>query len=100
MLSLNLTLTTLSLAMSFFREKLRKDIVQFIDVIDQIEMLFQMQPIAAVIVGTTEDVYSRVLALQTVKRQLTSICLQHGALMGDEAFFTDFYDLPWGVWKV
>lgn len=61
--------------------------MQFIDVIDQIEMLFQMQPIAAVIVGTTEDVYSRVLALQTVKRQLTSICLQHGALMGDEAFY-------------
>lgn len=61
--------------------------MQFIDVIDQTEVLFQMEPIAAIIVGTTEDAYSRVLALQTVKRQLTSICLQHGALMGDEAFY-------------
>ena len=60
--------------------------MQFIDVIDQIETLFEMQPITAVMVGTTEDAYSRVLALQTVKRHLTSICLQHGALMGDEAF--------------
>ncbi|MBA8916598.1 MULTISPECIES: CDP-glycerol glycerophosphotransferase family protein [Bacillus] len=74
----------------FFREKLRKDIVQFIDVIDQIETLFEMQPITAVVVGTTEDAYSRVLALQTVKRHLTSICLQHGALMGDEAFLPIF----------
>lgn len=79
---------------AFFKEKLLKDIVQFIDVIDQTETLFHIQPIAAVIVGTTEDVYSRVLALQTVKRQMTSICLQHGALMGDEAFlpiFTTFH---------
>ncbi|MFJ5964222.1 CDP-glycerol glycerophosphotransferase family protein [Bacillus sp. NPDC093026] len=78
----------------FFKEKLRKDIVQFIDVIDQTETLFHMQPITAIIVGTTEDVYSRVLALQTVKRNVTSICLQHGALMGDEAFlpiFTTFH---------
>ncbi|MFS0654005.1 CDP-glycerol glycerophosphotransferase family protein [Bacillus sp. 179-C3.3 HS] len=77
----------------FFREKLRKDIVQFIDVIDQTETLFQKHPIAAVVVGTTEDVYSRVLALQTVKRQITSICLQHGALMGDEAFLPIFTTL-------
>ncbi|MGX9290901.1 capsular polysaccharide export protein, LipB/KpsS family [Bacillus sp. A015] len=75
---------------AFFKEKLQKDIVQFIDVIDQTEALFHKHPIAAVIVGTTEDVYSRVLALQTVKRQITSICLQHGALMGDEAFLPIF----------
>ncbi|MGM0756203.1 MAG: CDP-glycerol glycerophosphotransferase family protein [Bacillota bacterium] len=78
---------------AFFKEKLLKDIVQFIDVIDQTETLFHKHPIAAVIVGTTEDVYSRVLALQTVKRQITSICLQHGALMGDEAFLPIFTTL-------
>ncbi|PCK19785.1 spore coat protein [Bacillus pumilus] len=78
---------------AFFKEKLRKDIVQFIDVIDQTEALFHKHPIAAVVVGTTEDVYSRVLALQTVKRQITSICLQHGALMGDEAFLPIFTTL-------
>ncbi|PRR90330.1 spore coat protein [Bacillus sp. NMCN1] len=78
---------------AFFKEKLLKDIVQFIDVIDQTETLFHNHPIAAVIVGTTEDVYSRVLALQTVKRQITSICLQHGALMGDEAFLPIFTTL-------
>ncbi|MGE6630435.1 CDP-glycerol glycerophosphotransferase family protein [Bacillus sp. NPDC077027] len=75
---------------SFFKERLNKDIPQFIDVIDQSERLLKQHHISAIVVGTTEDVYSRVLALQTIKRGITSICLQHGALMGDEAFLPIF----------
>ncbi|MEK4634372.1 CDP-glycerol glycerophosphotransferase family protein [Bacillus velezensis] len=87
-----------------FQERLYKDIPLFIEAIDAVDILFTAEKISAVVVGTTEDIYSRVLALMSAKKNAVSICLQHGALMGDEAFlpvFTDYqavfgaYEAEW-----
>ncbi|MCP6680841.1 capsular polysaccharide export protein, LipB/KpsS family [Bacillus nakamurai] len=75
-----------------FQERLYKDIPLFIEALDAIDVLFASENISAVVVGTTEDIYSRVLALMCAKRNAVSICLQHGALMGDEAFLPVFTD--------
>jgi hypothetical protein len=48
---------------------------------------FDRQPISLIVLGTTEDTDSRVLALEGKRRHIPSVCLQHGLLMGEEAFF-------------
>ncbi|MEC1291785.1 CDP-glycerol glycerophosphotransferase family protein [Bacillus mojavensis] len=84
-----------------FRDRLCKDIPLFMEAIDAVEALFTQEKISAVVVGTTEDIYSRVLALMCKRRGAVSICLQHGALMGDEAFLPIFatYQAVFGAYE-
>ncbi|MGQ8921874.1 CDP-glycerol glycerophosphotransferase family protein [Bacillus halotolerans] len=84
-----------------FRERLFKDIPLFMEAIDTVDALFTKENISAVVVGTTEDIYSRVLALMCERRGAVSICLQHGALMGDEAFLPVFttYQAVFGAYE-
>ncbi|MEC2057801.1 CDP-glycerol glycerophosphotransferase family protein [Peribacillus psychrosaccharolyticus] len=55
--------------------------------------LFDHVKISAVIVGTTEDMLSRALSIVGSMRGIKSICLQHGILMGEEAFMPVFTTL-------
>lgn len=64
-----------------------KDLPDFISAIDALTPIFQKQPLAMIVVGTTEDMDSRILVLEGRRRGIPSICLQHGVLMGEEAFF-------------
>ncbi|MFX3617796.1 MAG: CDP-glycerol glycerophosphotransferase family protein [Sporolactobacillus sp.] len=64
-----------------------KDLAGFISAIDALTPIFQKQPLAMIVVGTTEDLDSRILVLEGRRRGIPSLCLQHGALMGEEAFF-------------
>ncbi len=84
-----------------FRDRLYKDIPLFMEAIDTVDALFEQEKISAVVVGTAEDIYSRVLALMCEKRGAVSICLQHGALMGDEAFIPVFttYQAVFGAYE-
>ncbi|MDQ1852317.1 CDP-glycerol glycerophosphotransferase family protein [Bacillus stercoris] len=84
-----------------FRDRLFKDIPLFIEAIDTVDALFEQEKISAVIVGTAEDIYSRVLALMCQRKGAVSICLQHGALMGDEAFIPVFttYQAVFGAYE-
>lgn len=51
-----------------FRDRLFKDIPLFIEAIDTVDALFEQEKISAVIVGTAEDIYSRVLALMCQRK--------------------------------
>lgn len=84
-----------------FRDRLFKDIPLFMEAIDTVDALFEQEEISAVVVGTAEDIYSRVLALMCHRREAVSICLQHGALMGDEAFIPVFttYQAVFGAYE-
>lgn len=84
-----------------FRDRLYKDIPLFMEAIDTVDALFEQEEISAVVVGTAEDIYSRVLALMCHRRGAVSICLQHGALMGDEAFIPVFttYQAVFGAYE-
>lgn len=52
-----------------FQERLYKDIPLFIEAVDAVDILFTAEKISAVVVGTTEDIYSRVLALMSAKKK-------------------------------
>ena len=47
--------------------------------------IFKEQVISGVIVGTTEDIASRALTFLSKSEGIPSYCLQHGAIMGEEA---------------
>ncbi len=51
-----------------FRDRLFKDIPLFMEAIDAVDALFEQEKISAVVVGTAEDIYSRVLALMCERR--------------------------------
>ncbi|KAF1677884.1 CDP-glycerol glycerophosphotransferase family protein [Bacillus sp. SKDU12] len=84
-----------------FRDRLYKDIPLFMEAIDAVDTLLEQEKVSAVVVGTTEDIYSRVLALMCRRKGVVSICLQHGALMGDEAFIPVFttYQAVFGAYE-
>ncbi len=52
--------------------------------------LFNQLSISTIVVGTTEDLVSRALAIVGSICGVKSICLQHGILMGEEAFMPVF----------
>lgn len=52
--------------------------------------IFKEQDISGVIVGTTEDITSRALTFLSRSEGIPSYCLQHGAIMGEEAYFPVF----------
>lgn len=52
--------------------------------------LLDAHRISCVLVGTTEDMLSRSLVLAAGARGIPSICLQHGLIMGEEAYMPVF----------
>lgn len=58
-----------------------------IEKINMAYFIFEEHDISSVIVGTTEDITNRVLTLISKSKGIPSYCLQHGAIMGEEAFF-------------
>lgn len=74
----------------FFQQTFLNRIPIIVKTISAAFNLFDQLTISAIIVGTTEDIVSRSLAIIGSKRGIKSICLQHGILMGEEAFMPVF----------
>ncbi|NQX44488.1 CDP-glycerol glycerophosphotransferase family protein [Paenibacillus tritici] len=74
----------------FFTQTFIHRIPSITDTIEMVFNLYNEIPVAAVMVGTTEDVASRALAVVAGIRGIPSVCLQHGILMGEEAFIPVF----------
>ncbi|WP_340598666.1 CDP-glycerol glycerophosphotransferase family protein [Priestia megaterium] len=75
---------------SFFMKSFLSDIPIMIEKINMINLIFDKNPIISVVVGTTEDITSRVLTLIASKRGIPSFCMQHGLIMREEAFLPVF----------
>ncbi|UQZ36960.1 hypothetical protein C2I18_27555 [Paenibacillus sp. PK3_47] len=74
----------------FFSQTFIKRIPGIIDTIETVFNLYDQNPVGAVLIGTTEDVVSRSLAIIGGMKGIPGICLQHGILMGEEAFIPVF----------
>lgn len=74
----------------FFQKTLMTRIPLMVKTINSVYNLLDKLPISTIVVGTTEDLLSRTLAIIGAKRGIKSICLQHGILMGEEAFMPVF----------
>lgn len=75
---------------SFFCQTFIQRIPAIIDAIEMVFNVYHQIPAAAVMVGTTEDAVSRALAVVAGMKGIPSVCLQHGILMGEEAFMPVF----------
>ncbi|EEK70315.1 spore coat protein [Bacillus mycoides] len=74
----------------FFQKKLLSDLPIMIEKLNMAYFIFKEQVISGVIVGTTEDIASRALTFLSKSEGIPSYCLQHGAIMGEEAYFPVF----------
>ncbi|KGE18062.1 hypothetical protein [Paenibacillus wynnii] len=74
----------------FFSQTFIKRIPGIVDAIETVSNLYDQIPIATVLIGTSEDVMSRSLAIVGAMKGIPCICLQHGILMGEEAFIPVF----------
>lgn len=74
----------------FFQETFLTRIPIIVRTISAAYNLLEAHKISVIIVGTTEDVVSRTLAIVGSRYGIKSICLQHGILMGEEAFLPVF----------
>ncbi|WP_096199087.1 capsular polysaccharide export protein, LipB/KpsS family [Bacillus sp. FJAT-45350] len=74
----------------FFINKFISQIPTMIRILNSVKNFLTEVPISCVIVGTTEDLISRTLAIVSASKGIPSICMQHGALMGEEAFLPIF----------
>ncbi|WP_088013981.1 CDP-glycerol glycerophosphotransferase family protein [Gottfriedia acidiceleris] len=75
---------------SFFINTFIKRIPLIVDAIETVFNLYERIPISTVLVGTSEDMNSRALGIVGQMKGIPSICLQHGILMGEEAFIPVF----------
>lgn len=75
---------------SFFREVFINRIPVIVETISTVFNLYEKIQISSIVVGTTEDILSRTLAVVASIVGIPSICLQHGILMGEEAFLPAF----------
>lgn len=75
---------------SFFIKTFIQRIPLIVDALETAFNLYDKIPIVTVLVGTTEDVISRSLAVTGAMKGIPTVCLQHGILMGEEAFIPVF----------
>ncbi|MBD3109662.1 hypothetical protein IEO70_15040 [Bacillus sp. AGMB 02131] len=73
-----------------FIKSLLQNIPLIIDGIEAVFNFFHAVRPKVVIIGTSEDIYSRAIALVGLMCGVPTICLQHGLLMGEEAFMPAF----------
>jgi hypothetical protein len=77
----------------FFQKTFLTRIPLMVKTINSVFNLLDNLHISTIVVGTTEDMLSRTLAIVGSMRGIKSICLQHGILMGEEAFMPVFTTL-------
>ncbi|MBO0995709.1 CDP-glycerol glycerophosphotransferase family protein [Bacillus sp. SD088] len=73
-----------------FQKGFLKDIPQMIEKIDMVYSVLKSNPIEAILVGTTEELTSRILAIIGQTLGIPSFCLQHGLILGEEAYLPAF----------
>lgn len=87
-----------------FRSAFLHDLPTMMQYLTAASRLFDKLPVSSVVVGTTEDLLSRILVLTAAGRGIPSLCLQHGLIMGEEAYLPVFatrmgvygpYELDW-----
>jgi len=66
------------------------DLPRMADTLEAVCRLLRVHPVSCVLVGTTEDLLSRCLVLAAGAQGIPSICLQHGLIMGEEAYMPVF----------
>ncbi|MCJ7841352.1 CDP-glycerol glycerophosphotransferase family protein [Lederbergia sp. NSJ-179] len=79
-----------ALSHSFFVNTFLQRISMIVETLELVFNLFDQRHIATVLIGTTEDIGSRALAVIASMRGIPCICLQHGLLIGEEAFIPMF----------
>ncbi len=77
----------------FFYDTFMTRLPLMIEGLAAINRYFDQHAVRCVIVGTTEDLFARILTLVAANRGIPSICLQHGVLGGDEAYIPAFASL-------
>ncbi|MDR7246587.1 capsular polysaccharide export protein, LipB/KpsS family [Priestia megaterium] len=73
-----------------FQLKFISNIPLMIESLAATHRYFNLVSISCVIVGTTEDLISRILTIVAATKGIPSICLQHGLIMGEEAYLPVF----------
>jgi hypothetical protein len=74
----------------YFASTFINRIPTIVDAIETAVTFYQKVQTSILIIGTTEDVVSRAWAIVGAMYGIPSICLQHGILMGEEAFIPVF----------
>lgn len=69
------------------------DIPEMVRLIDRADRYMRDNPPAIVVLGTTELMLPRVLALTARRRGVPTICLQHGLIVTEEAYMPVFADV-------
>ncbi|CAH1195748.1 hypothetical protein PAECIP111892_02097 [Paenibacillus auburnensis] len=75
---------------AFFTDTFLKRIPGIVDAIETVSNLYDQIPVTTSLIGTSEDMVSRSLGVVGAMKGTPSICLQHGILMGEEAFIPVF----------
>lgn len=73
-----------------FQQRFLKDIPHMIEKIDMVFKILKNNPIHVILVGTTEELTSRILAIVGQTVGIPSFCLQHGLILGEEAYLPAF----------
>ncbi|NEU32302.1 hypothetical protein GN156_16245 [bacterium LRH843] len=79
-----------ALGNEFFQKTFLNRIPFIVKSISSSFQFYEKHNISFLVVGTTEDLLSRALAITGAIKGVKSICLQHGILMGEEAFMPVF----------
>lgn len=74
----------------YFKEKLFADMRYAVGVINGVVRLFEEEPIAAVLLGATNEAVGRALAIYAARRRIPSIATQHGMIGREEGFLPVF----------
>jgi len=74
----------------FFYNSFIRNIPNIINTIASVDKYLEKNEISCIIVGTTEDLMSRILTLVGATKGIPSICMQHGLLCGEEAYMPIF----------
>lgn len=82
-----------SLADGAIKERFLADIPEMVRLIDQADRYMKDQPPACLVIGTTELMITRVLALAARRRGVPAICLQHGVIALEQSYMPVFADL-------
>jgi len=74
----------------YFRNKFFDNIPRMVEYLVAVHRYLEEVPISCIIVGTIEEIISRILIIVASAKGIPSICLQHGLLMGEEAYLPAF----------
>lgn len=75
---------------SFFRESFFKTMKTAVGAVNGVTWLFERHPVAAVVLGSTNEVIGRSLAIMASRRRIPSIATQHGLIGNEQGFLPVF----------